>query len=186
MLDARLGDDRCSGGDDDFIILVDLEERSFEESATDTLRSLSIDFEAGASQIEVIGTCVISVEPSPRRHHAPQSLVVEPPLPPRAAAARGGYPIGGALEVEFGSQGSGLGEFLVPHGIAFGPDGIMAVADILNNRIQVFYPNGTFAFQLGLSGPSGYISYIAFGPDGRLAVSDIKNHRVQVFRLQYP
>lgn len=59
VLDARLGDDKCSGGDDDFIVLVDLEERSFEESATDALRSLSIDFEAGASQIEVIGTCVI-------------------------------------------------------------------------------------------------------------------------------
>ena len=62
----------------------------------------------------------------------------------------------------------------------------MAVAYILNSRIPVFYPNGTFAFQLGLSGPSGHASYIAFGPDGRLAVSDIKNHRVQVFRLQYP
>lgn len=59
VLDARLGDDKCSGGDDDFIVLVDLEERSFEESSTDSLRSLSIDFEAGASQIEVIGTCVI-------------------------------------------------------------------------------------------------------------------------------
>lgn len=59
VLDARLGDDKCSGGDDDFIVLVDLEERSFGESATDSLRSLSIDFEAGASQIEVIGTCVI-------------------------------------------------------------------------------------------------------------------------------
>ena len=59
VLDARLGEDMCSGGDDDFIVLVDLEERSFEESATDSLRSLSIDFEAGASQIEVIGTCVI-------------------------------------------------------------------------------------------------------------------------------
>ena len=98
----------------------------------------------------------------------------------------GGTGIGGALEVEFGSQGSGLGEFLVPHGIAEGPGGVIAVADILNNRVQVFYPNGTFAFQLGLSGPSGYISYIAFGSDGRLFVSDIKNHRVQVFRLQYP
>lgn len=59
VLDARLGDDKCSGGDDDFFVLVDLEEVPFRESTTDTLRSLSIDFEAGASQIEVIGTCVI-------------------------------------------------------------------------------------------------------------------------------
>ena len=59
VLDARLGDDKCSGEDDSFIVLVDLEERSFEESSTDVLRSLSIPFEAGASQIEIIGTCVI-------------------------------------------------------------------------------------------------------------------------------
>lgn len=59
VLDARLGSDGCSGGDDSFIVLVDLEERSFEESSTDTLRSLSIPFEAGATQIEIIGTCVI-------------------------------------------------------------------------------------------------------------------------------
>ena len=59
VLDARLGADGCSGEDDNFIVLVDLEERSFEESSTDVLRSLSIPFEAGATQIEIIGTCVI-------------------------------------------------------------------------------------------------------------------------------
>ena len=58
VLDAKIGGE-CSGDDDVFIVLVDGEERDFEESATDTLRSLSIGFEAGASQIEVIGTCVI-------------------------------------------------------------------------------------------------------------------------------
>lgn len=57
VLDARIDD--CSGGDDDFFVLVDGEERDFEESRTDALRSLSITFEAGTSQIEVIGTCVI-------------------------------------------------------------------------------------------------------------------------------
>lgn len=58
VLDAKIGGE-CSGDDDVFIVLVDGEERDFEESATDALRSLSITFEAGASQIEVIGTCVI-------------------------------------------------------------------------------------------------------------------------------
>ena len=57
VLDARIDD--CSGDDDVFIVLVDGEERDFEESATDALRSLSITFEGGTSQIEVIGTCVI-------------------------------------------------------------------------------------------------------------------------------
>ena len=121
-----------------------------------------------------------------RRLLAPISLVVELPLTPQAVGALGDYLIGGALEVEFGSQGSGLGEFLVSHGIAEGLGEVIDVADILNNRVQVFYPNGTFAFKLGLSGPSGYISYIAYGSDGRLFISDMKNHRVQVLRPQYP
>jgi len=61
VLDAKVlnGGDGCSGSDDSFIVLVDGEERDFEESIADTVRSLSIGFEAGASQIEVIGTCVI-------------------------------------------------------------------------------------------------------------------------------
>ena len=61
----------------------------------------------------------------------------------------------------------------------------MAVAGILNNRIQAFCPNGTFAFQLELSGPSECLPYTALGFDGRLAVSGIKNYHAQVSRLQY-
>lgn len=57
VLDARA--DGCSGNDDAFIVLVDGEERDFAESIADASRSLSITFEAGASQIEIIGTCVI-------------------------------------------------------------------------------------------------------------------------------
>ena len=129
-------------------------------------------------------------EPPPVVVDPPLPTIVVDPLPPQppqpAAGGNIKYPIGGTLAVEFGSLGSGPGEFMVPHAIAVGPGGIIGVADILNNRVQVFYPNGTYAFQLSLSGPSGYISYIAFGPDGRLLISDIKNHRVQVFDLQYP
>ena len=59
VLDSRLGSDKCSGDDDEFFVLVDLEERDFEESRTDTLRSISVSFQEGTSEIEVIGTCVI-------------------------------------------------------------------------------------------------------------------------------
>ena len=52
----------------------------------------------------------------------------------------------------------------------------MAVAGILNNRIQAFCPNGAFAFQLELSDPSECLPYTALGFDGRLAVSGIKNY----------
>ena len=89
---------------------------------------------------------------------------------------------------EFGSYGQGPGEFLAPHNIAFGPGGIIAVSDAENHRIQLFYPNGTFAIEVGsrgsglgeFAGPLG----LTFGPNGLLAVSDVGNHRVQVFRVQ--
>ena len=89
---------------------------------------------------------------------------------------------------EFGSYGEGPGEFLAPHNIAFGPGGIIAVSDAENHRIQLFYPNGTFAIEVGsrgsglgeFAGPLG----LTFGPNGLLAVSDVGNHRVQVFRVQ--
>ena len=112
-------------------------------------------------------------------HYDPVGLY-EPPGPPDSYEVDviGGYVFDGM----FGSVGSGPGQFMVPHAIAFGPGGIMAVADILNNRIQVFHANGTYAFEFGLEGEPGYVSYIAFGPGGIIAVSDIKNHRIQLFR----
>src|ERR1035437_4075170 len=36
-----------------------------------------------------------------------------------------------------GKRGSGPGEFLAPHGIAVGPDGLIYVADSGNQRIQI-------------------------------------------------
>jgi len=49
-----------NGGDDDFFVLVDAEEVDFDETeTTDTHRTLSIDFNAGSEEIEIIGTFVI-------------------------------------------------------------------------------------------------------------------------------
>lgn len=47
------------GNDDQYYVLVDNEEREFAESVTDDARTLTIEFEAGAEQIEIIGTWVI-------------------------------------------------------------------------------------------------------------------------------
>jgi len=48
------------GVDDEFFVLVDDEEVDFDEiETTDTHRTLSIDFNAGSEQIEIIGTFVI-------------------------------------------------------------------------------------------------------------------------------
>lgn len=54
VIDARL-----NGGDGNFVVLVDLEEAEFEETATDTFRTLTIPFSNGASQIDIIGTFVV-------------------------------------------------------------------------------------------------------------------------------
>ena len=54
VLDATIND-----GDDDFFVLVDGEEVDFEEITTSTDRTLTIEFQAGSEQIEIIGTFVI-------------------------------------------------------------------------------------------------------------------------------
>ena len=54
VLDASIND-----GDDEFFVLVDGEEVDFEEVTTSTDRTLTIEFNAGAEQIEIIGSCVI-------------------------------------------------------------------------------------------------------------------------------
>ena len=104
----------------------------------------------------------------------------EPPLAMSLAGA--------ALAFEFGSLGSGAGQFMAARDIAFGPGGIMAVSDAGSHRVQVFHPNGTFAFALGELGEGPgefyYPEGLAFGPGGLLAVSDMGNTRVQVFRIQ--
>lgn len=53
-------DSKMNGEDDQFFVLVDGEEvRGFEETKTDTHRTLTIMFPPGAEEIEIIGTFVI-------------------------------------------------------------------------------------------------------------------------------
>ncbi len=54
-------DARTEGGDDDteFFVLVDADETDFDEAVTDITRTLTIEFPAGAEEIEIIGTFVI-------------------------------------------------------------------------------------------------------------------------------
>ena len=54
VIDAKRGT-----ADDQFFVLVDGEETSFDETATSSSRSLTIEFPAGAEEIEVIGTFAI-------------------------------------------------------------------------------------------------------------------------------
>ena len=54
LIDAKMGDQ-----DDTFFVLVDGEEVEFEETTTSTDRTLTIQFPAGAEEIEIIGTTVV-------------------------------------------------------------------------------------------------------------------------------
>ena len=128
-----------------------------------------------------------------------QELPLPPPLPPPPAPPPIVAPVptvvapllslaGAAYAFEFGSHGSGAGQFVFARDVAFGPGGVMAVSDVGNHRVQVFHPNGTYAFALGMLGDGPGEFYrpagLAFGPGGLLAVSDMGNSRVQVFRIQ--
>ena len=57
IADATLDD----GSDDQYFVLVDGEEREFQEVITDDSRTLTIEFEAGTEQIEIIGTWVMAL-----------------------------------------------------------------------------------------------------------------------------
>ena len=54
-----VADATMNGEDDDFFVLVDGEEVDFEETKTTSDRTLTIQFPAGAEEIEIIGTFVV-------------------------------------------------------------------------------------------------------------------------------
>ena len=89
---------------------------------------------------------------------------------------------------------AGPGEFSAPAGVVMLLDGTVYVADTGNDRIQVFHPNGTFAFAFGATGsgegnfsePTGiFMSAVRFvypiTYPAQLYVADTGNDRIQVF-----
>jgi predicted secreted protein with PEFG-CTERM motif len=52
-------DSKINGEDDDFFIIIDGEEKDFQETTTSTDRTLTIGFPDGAEEIEIIGTSVV-------------------------------------------------------------------------------------------------------------------------------
>ena len=87
--------------------------------------------------------------------------------------------------LSFGKEGSDVGMFKYPMGVAVSNRDEIAVADQLNDRVQIFNSNGDFIRSFGHRGnnqgefkrPYG----IAFDKDGKIFVADYNNHRVQIF-----
>ena len=89
---------------------------------------------------------------------------------------------------QWGTLGSGDGEFSHPAGVAVGPSGHVFVADTENNRIEVFDSTSHFIRKWGVQGetdgrfktPRG----IAVGPSGNVFVADSRNSRIQVLSFR--
>lgn len=96
----------------------------------------------------------------------------------------------GSFVGQFGTQGTGSGQFDFITGIAISPiNGNVYIADagnnLDNNRIQVFTQAGTFVTTFGSAGAGqGQFNLpwgIGFANSGELYVADVNNHRIQAF-----
>lgn len=93
----------------------------------------------------------------------------------------------GTFGFEFGSRGTGDGEFNNPAGIVANDEGQLLVADRSNHRVQIFQPSGSFVTKFGGKGQDdGLMRFpagVAVDHKGHLYVADTFNNRVQVFSL---
>jgi|GEM_PF-3571622 len=79
----------------------------------------------------------------------------------------------------FGEEGDGPGELDRPMHLGFGPDGLLYVAEYINDRISVFRPEGTFVRHLkptGVDAPAG----VAVDRAGATYLADFYHHRIVV------
>lgn len=95
------------------------------------------------------------------------------------------YTLNGILVNQWGTYGSGNGEFRDPRGIAVDMDGNVFVADSGNSRIQMFDSSGTFITSWGAGGTGNGEFNLPYGIDvdtqGNVYVADAYNDRIQVF-----
>ena len=91
-----------------------------------------------------------------------------------------------AYLTQWGSLGSGNGQFNYPDGVAVDGTGNLYVADANNNRIQKFTTSGTYLTQWGVAGsnPGQFNSpgdVTVQRPGGSVYVVDRGNNRVEKF-----
>jgi len=82
----------------------------------------------------------------------------------------------GEYLLEWGREGTDLGEFRDPHGLAFDSQGRIYVADRMNNRIQIFDTEGTL---LEVWTQFGRPSGIFITSDDRIYVADSESNRAR-------
>ncbi len=88
-------------------------------------------------------------------------------------------------DLQWGTTGSGAGQFRDPHDVAVGPGGDVYVADRTNNRIEKFDSDGFFLAQWGKSGSGDgefvFPEGVATDAAGNVYVADRGNNRIQKF-----
>ena len=87
--------------------------------------------------------------------------------------------------LSFGKEGSSVGMFCEPWGVAVNARDEIAVTDFNNHRVQIFNKNGNYLRSFGKEGEkAGEFKYprgIAFHNNGKIFVADSGNHRIQIF-----
>ncbi len=107
---------------------------------------------------------------------------------PGGSVAEAPAPFSYVFAGEWGSEGTGDGEFRQPNGVAVGPEGQVYVVDDWNNRVQYFTPTGSFLGKWGSrgNGPGQFNNprAMAAAPNGDIYVTDwvdIERTRIQRF-----
>jgi len=105
---------------------------------------------------------------------------------PKVVYRRDYNAIGTNPVLQFGSRGSGDGQFSNPDGVACNSRGEIIVVESSNHRVQVFDRAGEFLFKFGSNGNGNGQFSNPWGVsvdqrNNQIVVADISIHRIQVF-----
>jgi streptogramin lyase len=83
------------------------------------------------------------------------------------------------LVAQWGSAGTGNGQFQVPNGVAVDAAGNVYAADQNNDRVEKFDSNGVFQLAFGGPGQLNGPSQVKIDPQGNVLVNDTGNYRIR-------